>query len=118
MAKARDSIQSMTAICQRIVLYVAAVALALSISLDVSADGKVQFLSDQLKNNPDFRVRTKAALSLGTSDDAGAVKPLCGCLDDGTETEAVPGARPATLGKMKKAWGDGCLTSPHSDSVT
>jgi hypothetical protein len=56
------------------------------------------------------------ALSLGTSDDAAAVKPLCECLDDGTESESVRVACAAALGKLKKSGSDKCLKSHASDS--
>jgi len=125
MAMRRDSISSMTALFrreafrlrwgQRVVLAAVAVVVTGSISLDVSAEGKVQFLADQLKNNPDFRVRTSAALNLGTSDDASAVKPLCNCLDQGSEVEAVRVACAAALGKLKKPGSDVCLKAHASD---
>ena len=109
------------------VLAVAALFLSISVCPDVVADakattgsgaisGKVSFFSDQLKNNDDFRVRTKAALSLGTSDDAGAVKPLCTCLDQGSEVESVRVACAAALGKLKKPGSDVCLKAHASDS--
>jgi hypothetical protein len=112
------------------VLAAAALAISVSLSAGVSADtktasatttgavtsGKVSFFADQLKNNDDFRVRTKAALSLGTSDDPGAVKPLCSCLDDGSEVESVRVACAAALGKLKKPGSDVCLKSHSSDS--
>lgn len=94
----------------------ASLLVSTTLSLDVSAEGKVPYLSDQLKNNPDFRVRTSAALSLGTSDDDAAVKPLCNCLDEGSEVEAVRVACAAALGKLKKSGSDTCLKSHVSDS--
>lgn len=81
----------------------------------VQADGKTTFLAEQLRKNADFRVRVDAALKLGTSDDAEAVKPLCACLDDGSEAEAVRVACAAALGKLKKPGGDGCLKEHSSD---
>src|SRR5438067_5513051 len=118
MRNCRDSIPSMRTGRRRHFVLVAAAALALSFTVapDVSAEGKVSFLADQLKNNDDFRVRTKAALSLGTSDDASAVKPLCGCLDEGSEVESVRVACAAALGKLKKPGSDVCLKSHASDS--
>jgi hypothetical protein len=100
----------------KIVFVAAALAFSFTASPDVSAEGKVSFLADQLKNNDDFRVRTKAALSLGTSNDGSAVKPLCSCLDDGSEVESVRVACAAALGKLKKAGSDTCLKSHASDS--
>lgn len=60
----------------------------------------------ELTTNPDFRVRTQAALSLGASDDAKAVEPLCRALDDGKS--AVRAAAAAALGKLAKG-GKECL---------
>ena len=83
---------------------------------DVFAEGKTTFLAEQLKKNADFRVRTSAALSLGTSDDPAAVKPLCGCLDDGSEVESVRLACAAALGKLKRPGSEACLKDHTSDS--
>lgn len=77
---------------------------------------KTAFLADQLKKNPDFRVRVDAALKLGTSDDAAGIKPLCTCLADQSETEAVRVACAAALGKLKKPGGDECLKKNEKDS--
>jgi hypothetical protein len=55
------------------------------------ADGRVPFLAERLKYPPsagapdDFRVRTNAALALGSTDDDGAVEPLCAGLADPSE---------------------------------
>jgi hypothetical protein len=94
----------------------AAAVVLLSASPRLHAEGKTAFLTDQLKNNTDFRVRTSAALSLGTSDDADAVKPLCGCLDSQSETESVRVACAAALGKLKKPGTDKCLKDHTNDS--
>jgi hypothetical protein len=80
----------------------------------VQADGKTAFLAEQLRKNADFRVRVDAALKLGTSDDADAVKPLCACLDE-DEVEAVRISCAAALGKLKKPGGDACLKEHASD---
>jgi len=80
-----------------------------------NADSKTAFLAEQLRKNSDFRVRLDAALKLGMSDDAAAVKPLCGCLDDGSEVEAVRVSCAAALGKLKKPGGDTCLNEHKSD---
>jgi hypothetical protein len=80
------------------------------------AEGKSAFLSEQLRKNPDFRVRTTAALSLGTSDDTEAVKPLCACLDDDAEVESVRVACAAALGKVAKPGSDVCLRGHASDA--
>jgi len=95
----------------------ALVFLVASVSHDASAQGsKTGFLAEQLRKNPDFRVRVDAALKLGTSDDPAGVKPLCGCLGDQSETEAVRVACAAALGKLKKPGGDECLKSNSKDS--
>lgn len=88
-------------------------AVVFGASGDVSAD--TAKVADQLKNHPDFRIRTAAALSLGQSDDVEAVKPLCGCLDSGTETESVRVACAAALGKLKKPGSGDCLKAHSSD---
>jgi hypothetical protein len=72
-----------------------------------SAQGKVAFFLDQLKNATDFRVRTQAALALGASDDPSAVAPLCEALDD--SSNSVRSAAAAALGKLKSPAGLPCL---------
>lgn len=84
-------------------------------STAVRAEGKSAFLAEQLRKNTDFRVRVDAALKLGTSDDPEAVKPLCACLDDGSEVETVRVTCAAALGKLKKPGGDTCLKEHSSD---
>ena len=80
----------------------------------LAAEGRVPFLIDQLKNATDFRLRTQAALALGASDDPAAVSPLCGGLDDGSES--VRSASAAALGRLKNPSGLGCLRRHASDS--
>src|SRR5260370_554762 len=55
----------------------------------VHDDSTTTSLIEQLKKSPDHRVRALAALSLGTSDDAEATKPLCKCLGDQSEVDSV-----------------------------
>lgn len=93
----------------------AAVAMLVAPALRAQSS-KTTFLADQLKKNPDFRVRVDAALKLGTSDDPQGIKPLCGCLGDQSETEAVRVACAAALGKLKQPGGDECLKKNASDS--
>ncbi|MEO7095852.1 MAG: HEAT repeat domain-containing protein, partial [Polyangiales bacterium] len=90
---------------------------AVTFAPDAGAEDKTAFLAGQLKNNSDFRIRTSAALSLGTSEDPKAVQPLCGCLGDKTETESVRVACAAALGKMKKAGAEAsvCLKGVSAD---
>jgi len=80
----------------------------------LAAEGRVPFLIDQLKNATDFRLRTQAALALGASDDPSAVTPLCGGLDDGSES--VRSASAAALGKLKNPSGLVCLKRHSGDS--
>jgi hypothetical protein len=60
----------------------------------------------ELATNSDFRVRTQAALALGSSDDAKAVEPLCNALDD--PKSAVRAAAAVALGRLAKGGAD-CL---------
>ena len=79
------------------------------------AETRVPFLSDQLQNGADFRVRTQAALALGASDDPDAVRPLCNGLDDTNQT--VRGAAAAGLAKLGKTAGLACLKR-HADDTS
>jgi hypothetical protein len=64
---------------------------ALAGSSAALADGRVTFLAERLKYPPspgqpdDFRVRTNAALALGSTNDDEAVTPLCSGLADPSE---------------------------------
>lgn len=69
----------------------------------------------ELSTNTDFRVRTQAALSLGASDDAKAVEPLCRALDDAKS--AVRAAAAAALGKLAKG-GKDCLVQREATEPT
>jgi hypothetical protein len=62
------------------------------------AQDRVQQFATQLRSNPDFRVRTQAALALGSSKDKRAVQPLCDGLEDTNTT--VRAASAAGLGKL------------------
>lgn len=75
----------------------------------VHADPRTGYLADQLKSNDDYRVRTQAALALGASGDADAVKPLCDALGDSNASVKVAAA--AALGKLAKPAGIPCLQS-------
>jgi hypothetical protein len=88
---------------------VAAVLASVTFVQDVSAEGKTLFLAEQLRKSTDYRTRTTAALSLGTTDDVAAVKPLCECLGDDKEVESVRIACAGALGKLKKAGAEACL---------
>ena len=67
---------------------------------------RVPFLSDKLRD-PDFRVRTNAALALGATDAETAVDPLCGALGD--STDVVRQASAAALQRLNKKKALGCL---------
>lgn len=69
----------------------------------------------ELATNSDFRVRTQAALSLGASDDAKAVEPLCRALED--TKSAVRAAAAAALGKLAKG-GKECLVQREATEAT
>ncbi len=70
------------------------------------AGESVASLAQKLRSNDDFRVRTQAALALGSSASKAAVEPLCGGLEDSSDT--VRAAAAAALGKLKKGGVD-CL---------
>src|SRR5689334_1980745 len=95
-------------------LCAAATAVApLLLTTDAGADGRVQFLADRLHYPPqsgqvdDFRVRTNAALALGSTNDEAAVSPLCGGLDD--PNDVVRQAAAAGLKRLAKPSAAGCL---------
>ncbi|MFO7180516.1 MAG: HEAT repeat domain-containing protein [Pseudomonadota bacterium] len=68
---------------------------------DQSVERTIQNLRDR-----DFRVRTQAALALGTSRSAKAVAPLCGALSD--QNASVRTAAAAALGRLARGGSD-CL---------
>jgi len=73
----------------------------LLVPLPVRGDGgrtSIEIQADELLKNPDFRVRTQAALALGASGKAAAVRPLCDALSD--PKAAVRAAAAAALGKL------------------
>jgi hypothetical protein len=70
------------------------------------AQDRVGPYAEELRNNPDFRVRTQAALALGAAADKRAVEPLCGGLED--ENTTVRAAAAAALGKLMLG-GEQCL---------
>jgi hypothetical protein len=71
------------------------------------AQGRTEFLAQQLRTSDDFRVRTQAALALGATDDSAAVDPLCRGLDDGNDV--VRTAAAAALAKLGRPQGVPCL---------
>jgi hypothetical protein len=79
-----------------------------------AAEGRVSFLSDQLKHATDFRLRTQAALALGATDDPTAVPPLCGGLEDASDS--VRSAAAAALGRLKNPGGINCLRNHRGEA--
>jgi hypothetical protein len=75
-----------------------AVCLLAAAGQALAAD-KLDKLAEQLSSSDDFRVRTQAALALGSSKSKRAVDPLCKGLDD--SSTAVRAAAAAALGKLK-----------------
>jgi len=78
------------------------------------AQDRVGPYAAELRDNPDFRVRTQAALALGASQDKRAVEPLCGGLED--ENTTVRAAAAAALGKLMLG-GSECLERRLSDET-
>lgn len=70
------------------------------------ADPRTTVLAGQLKSD-DYRVRTQAALALGSSGDEAAIKPLCDALAD--ENASVKTAAAAALAKLTKPASLKCL---------
>lgn len=85
--------------CRRILVAVLVAGLTFAPALGFAKDN-VASLAKKLASADDFRVRTQAALALGASGDAGAVKPLCGGLGDDSDT--VRAAAAAALGKLQR----------------
>jgi len=70
------------------------------------ADGALEESRRALRESPDFRVRTQAALSLGSSGDKAAVTPLCQALADENRTVRIAVA--TALGRLAQG-GSACL---------
>lgn len=90
-------------------LLAVAVCGVLLVPLPVRGGGggtNVETQADELLKNPDFRVRTQAALALGASGKAAAVRPLCDALSD--PKAAVRAAAAAALGMLAHG-GIACL---------
>jgi hypothetical protein len=93
------------------------VALAFTLAPSTSlAQTKTVQLAQQLKSSDDYRVRTQAALALGASGDAAAVKPLCDALGD--SSASVKTAAAAALAKLGKPAGLPCLQKAESKETT
>ena len=71
-----------------------------------AADGRTPLLVSRL-HDPDFRVRTSAALALGATNDEGAITPLCQSLAD--ENPAVRSAAAVALGRLGRPSATGCM---------
>jgi hypothetical protein len=97
----------------RLALRILVVALVVMASASAAADSRVQFLAERLKYPPaagqadDFRVRTNAALALGSTNDDAAVMPLCGGLSD--PSEVVRQAVAVALKKLARPQSVDCL---------
>jgi HEAT repeat protein len=72
-----------------------------------AAGDRLTELSNKLKTDKDFRVRTQAALALGVSQSDRAVPPLCSGLED--ENHTVRAASAAALGKLRRGGSD-CIS--------
>jgi hypothetical protein len=91
---------------------VSTVVAVLLIAVSALAEDAVDRAAKKLKTGEDFRVRTQAALSLGSSKSKRAVEPLCGGLED--ESTTVRAASAAALGKLKLG-GKECLEKRLED---
>lgn len=80
-----------------------------------AAESKTATLAEQLKSD-DYRVRTQAALALGSSGDEAAIKPLCDALSD--ENASVKTAAAAALGKLTKPASLKCLEAAIAKETT
>jgi hypothetical protein len=101
-----------------IVLLTVALITCLGMRPALADEARIAFLADKLKAD-DFRVRTNAALSLGATNEDGAVQPLCRALAD--ENEVVRQAAAAGMKRLGRAEGLACLKerlgSESSDAV-
>jgi hypothetical protein len=77
-------------------------------------DPRIASLSKQLGTGQEPKVRSQAALGLGSSDDPEALKPLCAALKD--SSEQVRAASAQALGKLKELAGLECLKSRKSET--
>jgi hypothetical protein len=92
----------------RLLTWVGAAAVALTMATTALADDRTNFLIERLKSD-DFKVRTNAALALGGTNDDAAVQPLCGALSD--SNDVVRQAAAAGLKKLARTSALGCLKS-------
>jgi hypothetical protein len=86
------------------------IALALIASHATADEARVKFLAGKLRSD-DVRVKTSAALALGSTDDDLAVAPLCtiGLNDDKNGANVVRQASAVALKKLNRASALGCL---------
>ncbi|MGH7269908.1 MAG: HEAT repeat domain-containing protein [Polyangiaceae bacterium] len=90
----------------------------LLLAATAAADGRVSFLAERLKFPPpagapdDFRVRTNAALALGSTDADEAVAPLCGGLGD--PSPIVRQASAVAMKRLSRAASLDCLRARES----
>lgn len=79
------------------------------------ADPRIAFLSRQLGTATDPRVRAQAALTLGTTEAAGALGPLCAALDD--PEPLVRSAVARSLPELRDLGALDCLTAHAGDTT-
>ena len=86
--------------------------------LDVArAAPSVASLIQQLRTSDDYRVRTQAALALGTSGNDAAVRPLCDALGNDSNV-TVKVAVAAALGKLGKPAALPCLKAAQAKETS
>jgi hypothetical protein len=78
-----------------------------------AADGRMAFLKKQLEKGKDPRLRSQAALLLGASGEAEALKPLCGALAD--PDAVVRSAAARALEALADPKGVACLQARAND---
>lgn len=97
-----------------LLLVLASLAVAVGgIARTAHADPRTEYMIKQLASE-DFRIRTQAALALGASRDAAAVRPLCGAVSDSNATVKL--AVVAALGKLGNSSGNACLQSARASA--
>lgn len=92
----------------------ALVLLSLPGAVLAQVDPRIASLSKQLGTGQEPKVRSQAALGLGSSDDPEALKPLCAALKD--PSEQVRAASAQALGKLKELAGLECLKARKSET--
>lgn len=97
----------------KLAVHVLALVAVLVFARNASAGGRLEFLIERLKYPPspgqadDFRVRTAAALALGSTSDDAVVVPLCAALSD--PSDAVRAAVAVSLRRLARSSSADCL---------